>query len=135
MSSITDIFFGLWTNEADGRCTQCGKVVCRTTTQSCLDWCKYARECLGEEGHQKYQEMKTRLRKDTLLAAADAHVDDAHLRRQARARVAFAEQFLLREAHGHHAQADPHVVIVAAALASVNPAAAASGDREPVTFH
>ncbi|GEM_PF-1726241 len=47
----------LWTDEADGTCTQCGKVVCRTTTQSCLDWCKYARECLGEEGHQKYQEM------------------------------------------------------------------------------
>ncbi|MEI7899348.1 MAG: hypothetical protein WCK89_03790 [bacterium] len=113
----------VWTDEAEGKCANCGRAICRTTTQSCVDWCKYARECLGEEGHKKYQDMKSRLRKETLLKAADAHMADEHQRALARARVGFAEQILRREA-----AADPNVVIAAAALFAVSRPGSAGGD-------
>jgi len=58
----------VWSDEADGKCAKCGHTVCRTTSQSCIDWCKYAKECLGDEEHKRYQDMKTRLRKETLLS-------------------------------------------------------------------
>jgi len=104
----------VWSDEAKGACAACGQTVCRTTTQSCIDWCKYARECLGDEGHKKYQDMKTRLRKETLLQAAVEHLADERQRPLARARVEFAEQLLRGEA-----AADPNVVIAAAALFDV----------------
>ena len=112
----------VWTDEAEGKCAKCGRTVCRTATQSCIDWCKYARECLGDEGHKKYQDMKTRLRKQTLLQAAEEHLVDERHRRLARARVEFAEQILRREA-----AADPNVVIAAAALLAVTRLEPASG--------
>ena len=104
----------VWTDEAEGKCRKCGQAVIRTATQSCIDWCKYARDCLGDEGHKKYQEMKTRLRKETLLQAADLHLPDEPQRKQARARVEAAEQLLRREV-----AADPNVVLAAAALLDV----------------
>jgi len=54
----------VWSDESDGKCAKCGQKVCRTTTQSCIDWCKYARECLGDEEHKRYQDMKTRITRD-----------------------------------------------------------------------
>ena len=83
----------VWTDEAAGKCRKCGRPVCRTVTQSCIDWCKYARDCLGDEGHKKYQDMKTRLRKETLLQAAEAHLPDDAQRKITRARVEAAEDF------------------------------------------
>lgn len=105
----------VWTDEAEGKCPSCGGTVCRTTTQSCIDWCKYARECLGDEGHKKYQDMKSQLRKETLLKAAEQHWVDEREGRVTRARVEFSEQLLRREA-----AADPNVVLAAAALANVS---------------
>ncbi len=101
----------VWTDEAEGKCAKCGGTVCRTTTQSCIDWCKYARDCLGDEAHKKYQDMKTRLRKESLLKAAEAHLTDERHRQLARDRVGFAEQILRREE-----AADPNVVLASSAL-------------------
>jgi hypothetical protein len=112
----------VWTDEAEGKCAKCGRSVCRTTTQSCVDWCKYARECLGDEGHKKYQDMKTRLRKEALLKAAEQRMADGHDRQRARARVEAAEQILAREK-----AADPNVVLAAAALLDVRRAEPQSG--------
>jgi hypothetical protein len=105
----------VWSDEADGKCAKCGKTVCRTTTQSCIDWCKYASECLGADEHKRYQDMKTRLRKETLLRAGEACLADEPQRVRARARVGFAETLLGREA-----AADPNVVIAASALLDVS---------------
>jgi len=104
----------VWSDEADGKCAKCGKPVCRTTTQSCIDWCKYAKECLGENEHKRYQDMKTRLRKESLLTAGESRLTDEAQKQQARTRATFAEQILAKEAAG-----DPNVVIAAAALLSV----------------
>ena len=113
----------VWTDEAEGPCPNCGRTVCRTATQSCIDWCKYARECLGDDGLKRYQETKSRLRKETLIKAAEQYLTDEGQRRLARARVEFAEQMLRRES-----AADPNVVLAAAALMT---AGAAGPAMEP----
>ncbi len=46
----------IWTDETRARCRNCGHVIVREMTQSCLDWCVKAKECLGvseseETGH------------------------------------------------------------------------------------
>lgn len=55
----------IWSDEADGKCRGCGRTVCRTSAASCLDWCKHARECLGDEAHAKYLALKARSRKES----------------------------------------------------------------------
>jgi len=115
----------VWSDEAGGKCAKCGHAVCRTTTQSCIDWCKYACECLGAEEHKRYQNLKTRMRKETLLQAGEAHLNDEQQKGQARARAAFAEQILSRET-----AADPNVVIAAAALLTVSPASPSGANSE-----
>ena len=119
----------VWSDEAEGKCAKCGHAVCRTTTQSCIDWCKYAKECLGEEAHKRYQDMKTRLRKESLLKAAVRYLPDDALKGRAQARVAYAEQILRQEAG-----ADPNVVLAATAfLDGVGPATAAEPSGSPLS--
>lgn len=45
----------IWTHELKAACDKCGALVFRPMEQSCIDWCKYAKECIGEE---KYAELK-----------------------------------------------------------------------------
>jgi hypothetical protein len=122
----------VWSDEADGKCAKCGHAVCRTTTQSCIDWCKYARECLGDEEHKRYQDLKTRLRKESLLKAAARYLPDEAHRARARARAGLAEKILCQEK-----AADPNVVIAAVALLEAGcPAAGGMSQNEatsPVT--
>lgn len=37
----------IWSDESQTKCDKCKKVVARELGQSCLDWCKHARECMG----------------------------------------------------------------------------------------
>ena len=55
----------IWSDEATGQCPKCSRTVIRTATQSCVDWCRYAKECLGEDKFKKYGQMKTALTKTT----------------------------------------------------------------------
>lgn len=43
----------IWTDEFSAQCPKCGRAVSRTG-QSCLDWCKAARECVGDEVYGSY---------------------------------------------------------------------------------
>ena len=52
----------IWSDEFSAACPQCGKTVSRGG-QSCLDWCKAARECVGDETYKKYTENKKRREK------------------------------------------------------------------------
>lgn len=47
----------IWSDEFQAVCDKCGKTVSRGG-QSCLDWCKEARACVGEEIYQKYVKNK-----------------------------------------------------------------------------
>ena len=44
----------IWTNERMRRCSSCGKPVHREIdSASCVQWCQYARECIGAERYEE----------------------------------------------------------------------------------
>ena len=45
----------IWSDETETKCKSCGKVNSRIIGPSCLDWCSFAKECVGEE---KYRRIK-----------------------------------------------------------------------------
>ena len=48
----------IWTDENVAKCPKCNNIVERQLGSSCLDWCKHARECVGDELYNKYLENK-----------------------------------------------------------------------------
>jgi DNA-directed RNA polymerase subunit RPC12/RpoP len=44
----------IWTDELEVICSKCRSKLLRPEGQSCLDWCRYARECVGEKLYNKY---------------------------------------------------------------------------------
>ena len=49
----------IWTDEFQTTCPNCQKKVTRAQAfQSCLDWCKFAKECVGELVYNKYMKSK-----------------------------------------------------------------------------
>lgn len=102
----------IWSDEATGTCPACSKTMIRTETQSCVDWCKYAKECLGEEKYKKYGQMKAMMRKPALLAAMQNYfgADKKRIEHAGKV-VAYAERILAQAP-----EADPNIVIAAAVL-------------------
>lgn len=45
----------IFSDEIKVRCPKCKGLACRQRLPSCVDWCRSARECIGEE---KWQELK-----------------------------------------------------------------------------
>jgi hypothetical protein len=122
----------VWSDEATGRCPNCSRTVIRTATQSCVDWCRYAKECLGDEKFRKYGEMKAALRKSALMQAVVAEAGpDAVLVAHTGRVLAYAELLLAEKP-----DADPNVVMAAAALRGLvrrkaEHGSAAEPDAEP----
>jgi len=48
----------IWTDEFQALCPGCKKTVSKDGTQCCLDWCKAAKECVGDEMYKRYMESK-----------------------------------------------------------------------------
>lgn len=44
----------IWTDEVKAICPDCGYCLIRKQSQSCLDWCKFAKDCVGREHYDKY---------------------------------------------------------------------------------
>ncbi len=47
-----------FSNEASARCMKCGFVVYNDLL-SCVEWCEYARECVGEQAHLRIMQQIT----------------------------------------------------------------------------
>jgi len=45
----------IFSDEVKISCPKCKSLVCRERLSSCVDWCKYARECVGGE---KWEQLK-----------------------------------------------------------------------------
>ncbi len=45
----------IWSDETEAGCKSCGKINTRILGPSCLDWCAFAKECVGED---KYRRIK-----------------------------------------------------------------------------
>ncbi len=48
----------IWTDEIKAICPKCKKTVLREAVPTCLDWCKFAKECVGEQEFKKYNKEK-----------------------------------------------------------------------------
>lgn len=48
---ITEIF----SDEIKVTCPRCDNLICKERLPSCVDWCRSAKECIGEE---KYKQLK-----------------------------------------------------------------------------
>ncbi len=46
----------IWSDEAETVCPGCKKRVTRRCGQCCLDWCRYAKECVGGDAYNRYME-------------------------------------------------------------------------------
>lgn len=117
----------IWSDEAQGTCPSCGAQVVRFATQSCVDWCRHARECLGEEKYKKYGAMKAAMRKEALLRAIEGLLGGQdHRLSRARKTAAYAELLLAEEP-----AADPNVVLAAAILGWSADKGSQEGRRSP----
>jgi hypothetical protein len=120
----------IWSDEAEGKCPSCGATVVRYASQSCVDWCKHARECLGEDKYKQYGQMKAAMRKHALVNAMTQammpHLGGAAKRiERAKKAAGYAELILAEEP-----AADPNVVFAAAVLLTVGEADT-QADRSP----
>lgn len=43
----------IWTDESETKCKSCGKMNSRIIGPTCLDWCAFAKECVGEDKYKK----------------------------------------------------------------------------------
>ncbi len=41
----------IFSDEVDVKCPGCKGLACRERLPSCVDWCKHARECVGEKAY------------------------------------------------------------------------------------
>ena len=59
----------IWSDEPLARCPGCGREVTQSRGASCIDWCSYARQCVGSE---KYERLMTMLEQATAQAETGA---------------------------------------------------------------
>lgn len=50
----------IFSNEVKVKCPKCKSLVCRQRLPSCVDWCKFARQCIGEDRWRQLNEGKTK---------------------------------------------------------------------------
>lgn len=101
----------IWSDEFRRACPACRKMVLRPGGMSCLEWCKQARQCVGEAAYEGWAADRCVGLKQQLLQALQEHFGrDLRRIRHARAVLAEAEGLAAREA------ADWHIVVPAALL-------------------
>ncbi len=105
----------VWTDEIQTTCPDCKTVVMRQQKgQSCLDWCRYAKECVGNDIYSKYLTNKSiTLREKLIKELEDYFGNDFKRIKHAKNVMHFAEELLRLH------QADWHIVIPASILHDV----------------
>lgn len=107
----------VFSNEIKVICPKCKADVYRENIPSCIDWCSYAKECIGEE---KYKELKPRIElnkakldfKEKILSEMITYFGDDIKRITHAIKVThFAEKILQQEG-----TADRRVVVISAVL-------------------
>lgn len=48
----------IWSDEPMARCTNCGVWVAKERGASCIDWCAYAKECIGLDKYERLKRTK-----------------------------------------------------------------------------
>lgn len=116
----------IWSDEATGKCANCGRVVIRTESQSCVDWCRFAEVCLGEEKFRQYGAMKAAVRKAALLQyAADRLGTDSAVLAASQNALRFAEAICSEET-----ASDPNLVIAAVVMRALTAPSSMPGTQD-----
>jgi len=104
----------VWTDEVQATCPKCRASVTRQESSNCLDWCKYAKECVGEQKYSNYLKNKSVIMKDRLIKELEEYFGkDKRRIDHAKNVMGFAEELL------RHEKADWHIVIPASILHDV----------------
>lgn len=104
----------IWTDEVQTTCPKCKARVSRQEASSCLDWCKYAKECVGEQKYSNYLKNKSIIMKDELIKELEEYFGNDRKRiNHAKNVMDFAEELL------RHEKADWHIVVPASILHDV----------------
>ncbi len=43
----------IWSDEPETVCSSCGKTISRDLKSSCIQWCAFAKECVGAEKYER----------------------------------------------------------------------------------
>ena len=104
----------MWTDELKASCRKCSRTVYRDNTMSCLDWCAYGKECVGDAVFDTYIRNKAVGLKRRLLDEMSRHFGTDQKRiRHAKEVLRYAETLLEKE------DGDWHVVVPSAVLHDV----------------
>ncbi|MBN1410358.1 MAG: hypothetical protein JW969_05905 [Spirochaetales bacterium] len=112
----------IWTDELKADCPACRKTVYKDSGMSCLEWCKYGSECVGESIYRKYWQTKAVGIKYRLLSQLGSS-PEFNCQNEIRMKKAleYAELILKKET------ADWHIVIPAVILLSTGMAGQNTG--------
>jgi predicted RNA-binding Zn-ribbon protein involved in translation (DUF1610 family) len=104
----------IWTDEIRGLCHNCGRAVFREGYMSCLEWCKYGQDCVGEEAYDRYMKNRAVGLRRKLLEGIQGHWGENA------SQIQFAEQVLSwSEEILKDEKADWHIVIPASILHNI----------------
>jgi len=104
----------IWTDEIKAVCPKCKNTIMREQGASCLDWCRYAKECVGENTYNSYIQNKfTTLKGRLIKELEDYFGEDIKRINHAKKVMHFAEELLKLE------NSDWHIVIPASILHDV----------------
>ena len=104
----------IWTDEIKAKCPACKKIVARGQDLGCLDWCKYAKECVGEEAYNNYLRNRCITIKDKLFKELEEYFGEDKKRIAHAKKVTLWAEKLLGPEKG-----DWHIVMPAGVLHDV----------------
>jgi HD superfamily phosphodiesterase len=101
----------IFSDELKAICPQCKNLICKERLPTCLDWCKAAKECLGDQGYQSYREAKGAILQEKLIKELEEHFgSDTKRINHAKKVLGFAQELLKQE------KADWDIVVAASIL-------------------
>ncbi len=65
----------IWTDENKAICPKCKKDITRELQESCLEWCKYAKECVGTDKFEEFMRGKNIMLSEKMYAALNHQVN------------------------------------------------------------
>lgn len=56
----------IWSDEFKAKCPNCKKEIFKEEASLCIEWCKYAKECVGEERYEEHNKNKKEKNKEKI---------------------------------------------------------------------
>ena len=104
----------IFSDEIKVKCPKCQHIYYREVLPTCIDWCKYAKDCVGREVYSVYTKNKSLLFKDKLIKELEEYFgNDLKRIKHAKKVLDYAEELLRKEG------GDWHIVVPAAILHDV----------------